>query len=140
MANGDSAAAAGFPVVPETALVKMGYDEINLTRDLVAGTTPIVRGGTGATTAPQALTNLAAVPMSQVYNGTGSVGNKIPRYDGSGRLICGTPTASNHAAPKIYVDTALRDTVEALPKVVEAVEALTARVAALEAAQPPGEA
>ena len=39
MANGDDALAAGYPIVPNTGtngLVKNGYDEINLTRDLVA--------------------------------------------------------------------------------------------------------
>ena len=36
MANGDIAAAAGLPVVPPTADIRMGYDEINLTRDEVA--------------------------------------------------------------------------------------------------------
>lgn len=36
MANGDAAAAAGMPVVPGTADLRDGYDEINLTRDLLA--------------------------------------------------------------------------------------------------------
>ena len=36
MANGDIAAATGLPVVPPTADIRMGYDEINLTRDEVA--------------------------------------------------------------------------------------------------------
>lgn len=35
MANGDTAAEAGMPVVSPLAQVKMGYDEINLTRDLL---------------------------------------------------------------------------------------------------------
>lgn len=36
MANGDIAAAAGLPVVAPTADIRLGYDEINLTRDEVA--------------------------------------------------------------------------------------------------------
>lgn len=36
MANGDIAAAAGLPVVTPTADVRLGYDEINRTRDQVA--------------------------------------------------------------------------------------------------------
>jgi hypothetical protein len=37
MANGDAAAAAGMDVVPGTAKVRLGYDEINKSRDYVAG-------------------------------------------------------------------------------------------------------
>ena len=36
MANGDAADAKGWDVVPETDDVKVGFDEINYTRDLVA--------------------------------------------------------------------------------------------------------
>jgi hypothetical protein len=36
MANGDAAAAAGYPTVASTDDVRLGYDEINLTRDLIA--------------------------------------------------------------------------------------------------------
>lgn len=36
MANGDIAAATGLPVVPPTADIRLGYDEINKTRDEVA--------------------------------------------------------------------------------------------------------
>jgi hypothetical protein len=36
MANGDAAGAKGWDVVPSTDDVKVGYDEINYTRDLVA--------------------------------------------------------------------------------------------------------
>jgi len=36
MANGDIASVTGLPVVPPTADIRMGYDEINLTRDKVA--------------------------------------------------------------------------------------------------------
>jgi len=36
MANGDAAAAKGWETVPESDDVKVGYDEINYSRDLVA--------------------------------------------------------------------------------------------------------
>ena len=36
MANGDRAAASSFPVVQSSGLVSKGYDEINLSRDLIA--------------------------------------------------------------------------------------------------------
>jgi len=51
-------------VVPSTAKLKLGYDEINKTRDYIlafgvpATGLPVNKGGTGATTAAQARTNL----------------------------------------------------------------------------------
>lgn len=36
MANGDIAAGAGMPIVAATGKVRLGYDEINLSRDLIA--------------------------------------------------------------------------------------------------------
>jgi hypothetical protein len=132
MANGDIAAGAGWPIVPSTALVKMGYDEINLTRDLAAGVTPVTRGGTGATNAAEAVANLGAVPANQVYDFTGSIFYKIPRYDGNGRLICATPALDNEAAPKAYVDTRLR-------AALNLITALTARVDELERPTPQDE-
>lgn len=36
MANGERAAASGFPIVSSSGLVSKGYDEINLSRDLIA--------------------------------------------------------------------------------------------------------
>jgi len=81
MTAGDAAAAIGLPVVPPTADVKLGYSEINTSRDLLAeditsGTRstsqitsgvfatarlPVIavdKGGTGATTAAGARSNL----------------------------------------------------------------------------------
>lgn len=40
MANGDIAAAAGLPVVAPTADIRLGYDEINKTRDQLVQRTP----------------------------------------------------------------------------------------------------
>ncbi|MCM3778993.1 hypothetical protein [Microbacterium hydrocarbonoxydans] len=63
MALGDQTLAAGWATVnPNTDLVKDGADEITETRDMAASvkleTRPVTRGGTGATTASQALKNL----------------------------------------------------------------------------------
>lgn len=44
------------------------------------------------------------VNTTDVYSGSGSVFNKIPRYDSFGRLIAATPIAENQATPKGYVD------------------------------------
>lgn len=70
MANGDAAAAAGMDVVAGTADRRLGYDEINKTRDYIAQrttiTTPVSRGGTGATTATSARTNLSVYSKTEV--------------------------------------------------------------------------
>lgn len=44
---------------------------------------PIAHGGTGASTASDALSNLGGVPTSEVANSA----NKIPRYNSSGHLV-----------------------------------------------------
>ena len=74
MAVGDDAAAAGYPLVPNTgddALVRLGGQEINRTRDFVAQvkaliltTWPVTRGGTGGTTPAQGRQGLG------IYSGT----------------------------------------------------------------------
>lgn len=68
MAVGDDALKAGYPLVPNTGsggLVQNGYVEINRTRDFVAqvkalspAIQPVNAGGTGATDAKGARTNL----------------------------------------------------------------------------------
>lgn len=69
MAIGDDAIAAGYPVVPNTGVedgrIRYGAREINRTRDFIAQVKaliptilPINKGGTGATTAASARTNL----------------------------------------------------------------------------------
>ena len=86
MTAGDAAAAIGFPIVPGTAPIRNGYEEINTSRDLLAeditsGTRstaqitsgifaaarlPVIavnKGGTAATSAEQARTNLGIDAM-----------------------------------------------------------------------------
>jgi hypothetical protein len=66
MAAGDAAVAAGMAKLTGTVdLVKNGDDEINITRDYIAGVMtsipgvwPIAKGGTGASTASGARTAL----------------------------------------------------------------------------------
>jgi hypothetical protein len=68
MAIGDDAAAAGYPLVPDTGPggeVSAGAQEINRTRDMVAevkalipSTWPVPNGGTGSSTASGARVNL----------------------------------------------------------------------------------
>lgn len=98
MAIGDDALAEGMDVTPdETTDANTLGTEISKTRDYIAQFFNSVKAWVTAT----------FVPKSDVYNGTGSVFNKIPRYDGSGRLIAASPTAANQAAPKAYVDSAV---------------------------------
>lgn len=110
MAAGDAAAAISWPVVNgATTAANTVATEINTSRDLAAGvyteTRPVARGGTGGTTQAAAATALAVVPKSDVYV-SGSIAGKIPRYDGSGRLLGANPVASNQFATKAYVDGA----------------------------------
>lgn len=68
MAIGDDASAAGFPLVPSTGAggeVKLGAQEINRTRDMIAQVLalipsiwPVAKGGTGAGDAGTARANL----------------------------------------------------------------------------------
>lgn len=81
MAVGDDAAAAGYPLVPQTgsgAQVRDGWQEIDRTRDFVAqvkalilSTWPVSRGGTGATTASNARVNLG------ISSGTGAASDSV---------------------------------------------------------------
>ena len=74
MANGDAAVAAGMDVVSGTADRRLGYDEINKTRDYIAqrtsAVTPVARGGTGADNAAAARANL----------GVGTAGTRADGY------------------------------------------------------------
>jgi hypothetical protein len=103
MATGDAALAAGMDILTGNEDANTLDELINKALDYIAefaaGVRGIAAGGTGASTAAQALINLGALPSSDVYDGTGSVFSKVPRYDGSGRLVCAAPIANNHAVP-----------------------------------------
>lgn len=89
MANGDAASALGYDIVLPSGAVQDGYDEINKSRDYIAnhvtsGThsaaqitsgvlgadrIPVIqvtKGGTGATTAETARTNLGAAAAADI--------------------------------------------------------------------------
>lgn len=119
MANGDAGAAAGMTVVAGTASRSLGYDEINKTRDYVAGGhafwTPglllsVARGGTGASTQAQAQTNLGVKAAVDAVAGaiTGGTGandeGRLLKVGSGGRINVGTPTSGQNAATKQYVD------------------------------------
>lgn len=91
MAVGDDAAAAGYSLVSGTAgLVKDADVEFNRTRDYIAqvkalilAVWPISQGGTGATTAAQARTNLGlqgAITISTASPTGGSPGDIWLKY------------------------------------------------------------
>lgn len=91
MAVGDDATAAGYPLVSgSSGLVKDGETEINLTRDFIAqvkalilATWPLTRGGTGATTAAGARTNLGicgAITFGTAAPSGGSNGDVYFKY------------------------------------------------------------
>lgn len=113
MANGEAAAAIGWDTVSGTADRRQGYDEDNKTRDYAAGvyteTRPIVRGGTGATTAAGARTALGlAATVAKVATATASPGEGDLLMGGTGgRVNVGTPTSGSNAATKAYVDDAV---------------------------------
>jgi len=76
MAIGDDAAAAGYPLVPNTGeegKVRYGAREINRTRDIIAQVKalilaiwPVSRGGTGSGTKAGARTNLGFTSSTSV--------------------------------------------------------------------------
>ena len=86
MAIGDDAAAAGYPIVPNTGeegKVRYGAREINRTRDftaqvkaLILATWPVTRGGTGSTSKAGARANLGFTSSTGIpSNSTGADGD-----------------------------------------------------------------
>lgn len=115
MATGDDATAAGMALVPGTGAAKDLDTYDNQTRDYIAGgpafwkpaVTPaaLAQGGTGATTAPAARTNLGILlgnPDSAPASG--ALGT-IPVYNATGQLTAQAPALSGHVATKGYVDS-----------------------------------
>lgn len=105
MATGDAAAAAGMQVLTGNELAKTLGEEINRSRDYIAERTsavmPIEKGGTGATTAAAARSNIGVVLTTTSGS---SPGGKVPVYTAGGQLAAASPTSSGHAANKAYVD------------------------------------
>lgn len=104
MAIGDDAAAAGMPVLnPAVAKVADGATEINLTRDIIAQRTSailaIAKGGTGATSAAAARTNLSLYSKSEVDS----------------KLDTKAPMTHNHSASQITSGTLSVDRIPNVP-------------------------
>jgi len=100
MANGDLAAAKGMAVVSGDADRRMGYDEINLTRDYVAMEIDN-RNAADATKA-------AATHKHVSADITDAAGAPTPytlmKRDASGRSSIATPTSGEHVVNKSYCD------------------------------------
>ena len=102
---GADALAAGIPLVPGTGLSADLDEYINRLADELArrtmATLSIAKGGTGATTAAAARSNLgvnlAAPNVAE--------GSKVPQYSEGGQLASAAPTAAAHLATKSYVDS-----------------------------------
>lgn len=124
MANGDIAADAGLPVVPATAKLNLGYDEINRTRDLIVTQTE------GLEETVDAVNRATATATAGVLleGGTG------------GRINVGTPQTVKNATTKEYVDAHL---LELETRLQATLATLAERVSRLEEPHPdpenPGE-
>lgn len=110
MATGDDAIAAGMDVVDgATTLASTVDTEINKTRDYIAQrtstVTPVSKGGTGATSAGAARTNLGLGSAATKDATTSPSVGDVVLYGGSGRINVGTPTSNGNATTKEYVDT-----------------------------------
>lgn len=111
--EGTAAAAAGYSVLDGGEQWKTGWRAINKTRDMlaalktsIAAVWPVAKGGTGATTASGARTNLgldATVAAVAAATPAGT-GDTLVKRTSDGRINVGTPTGSDNAAPKSYVD------------------------------------
>jgi hypothetical protein len=105
MAIGDKALAKGMRLTPGTVLANTIDDEINRALDYVAeftsDVTPVSKGGTGATNAATARTNLGFPAIGAPDQ---AAPGQLPVYNGVGQLTTNDPTASGHAASKAYVD------------------------------------
>lgn len=105
MATGDDAVAAGMAVMTGSELANTLDTEMNLTRDYIAQrtrtVTPIANGGTGATTAAAARTNLG---IPTIGSPGVAAANVLARYSADGRLQAVTPAAAADVARKDYVD------------------------------------
>lgn len=110
MANGDAAIAAGMDVVAPTADRRLGYDEINKTRDYLArrtsAVTPIANGGTGATTAAAARANLGLGTAATADATWADLAGTVVQRGNDGQFLIPNPVYPRNAATKEYVDGA----------------------------------
>jgi hypothetical protein len=129
MANGDDAAAAGYDLVAGTADLRMGWDELNKSRDYTArvGTAKadVVHTHTSAQISDASSTNTPSTIVKRASNGQFAVAE---------------PLSASHVATKNYVDThtfAAVQPFDGLPAAVTELRAsnteLLARIAWLEA-------
>lgn len=124
VANGDAAAAVGWDVVGATADRRMGYDEINKTRDYAAPLATATGNGTGsgankiakfgasgnlAGSDPTAGAHFATKQWVEGLADTAATGNKLVQRNSSGQIAVANPTAGGHAATKSYVDGMVTD-------------------------------
>lgn len=112
MPNGDDALAAGMDVVLGTEDIRNSYDEINKTRDYIAqrtsAVTPVLKGGTGATTASGARANLGLTTMDQAITPSTIVQRDTNASIAADYVYVGqAPVLAQHATPKSYVDAAI---------------------------------
>lgn len=114
MAIGDDAAAAGFPLVPESGedgKVKYGAREINRTRDLIAQRTNTVHTHSFASITDKPVTydttwqQVAGRPTLSAANQ--ATANAVPVYNATSQLTTANPTLGGHAASKTYCDMKL---------------------------------
>ena len=105
MAVGDEALAAGMAIMSGSELANTLDTEMNKTRDYIAQRTnavaPVAKGGTGATTASAARTNLGFPDLGSANT---MPANAIAVSNGTQQLTTADPTLSGHAASKNYVD------------------------------------
>ena len=112
MAIGDLAAADGMDLVSGSTPANTLDDEINLTRDYIAerneAVRSIARGGTGASSAAAARTNLGLADAKAAVDAASASSSADPgtlvKRDGDGKFGVPTPTAGTHPANKTYVD------------------------------------
>lgn len=111
--EGTAAAAAGYSVLDGGEQWRTGWRAINKTRDMLAALKssisavwPVLKGGTGATTAAGARTNLGLdQTVADVAGATPALGgNTLVKRTADNRFNVGTPTGADNATPKSYVD------------------------------------
>jgi hypothetical protein len=117
LAHGDIAAAEGIAIVPPTALVADGYDEINRTLDTIVIQDNRIRNDVGPTVADVNAASPTAGAMLLV------------RWNAEGRIQAVDPAAPADVASKHYVDVTTA-------KALALINALVQRVVALEARFP----